>query len=296
MTAARPTLLLSVDFEDWHQLVRRRVGASDWESPGRRSTRQTDALLDLLDELDARATFFVLGMAARAHPELLDADRRRRPRDRLPRRRPSARAHADPGRVRRGPARRARDDRGPDRPHARRLPRARVLDHAGAARTGPTGSWPKRASPTTRASTTRRRCVTGSSRRRPARTASRSADGGLWEFPVAVWRIGRLGGTDPRRRRVVLAGAADRRWSCEGLGRGGPARRPVPAPERARPRAAARAAPERRRTARQRAHAKLREVQRNGARRRAPGVLRAIARDFELIPYGEAHARLNGSA
>ena len=46
----------------------------------------------------------------------------------------------------------------------------------------------------------------------------------------------------------------------------------------------------------QRAQAKLREVQRNGARRRAPGVLRAIARDFELIPYGDAHARLNGSA
>jgi hypothetical protein len=46
----------------------------------------------------------------------------------------------------------------------------------------------------------------------------------------------------------------------------------------------------------QRAHAKLREVQRNGARRRAPGVLRAIARRFELIPYGEAHARLNGGA
>ena len=46
----------------------------------------------------------------------------------------------------------------------------------------------------------------------------------------------------------------------------------------------------------QRAHARLREAQRNGARRRAPGVLRAIARRFELIPYGEAHARLDGSA
>ena len=46
----------------------------------------------------------------------------------------------------------------------------------------------------------------------------------------------------------------------------------------------------------QRAHARLREAQRNGARRRAPGVLRAIARRFDLIPYGEAHARLgNGS-
>ena len=39
--------------------------------PGRRSPRQTDALLALLDALDARATFFVLGMAARGPPGLL---------------------------------------------------------------------------------------------------------------------------------------------------------------------------------------------------------------------------------
>jgi hypothetical protein len=49
-------------------------------------------------------------------------------------------------------------------------------------------------------------------------------------------------------------------------------------------------------SAAQKAHAKLREAQRNGARRRAPGALRAIARRFELIPYGEAHARLDGGA
>ena len=72
MTSTRPTLLLSIDYEDWHQLVRRRVGASNWDEPGPALTRQTDALLALLDELHARATFFVLGMAARAHPELLD--------------------------------------------------------------------------------------------------------------------------------------------------------------------------------------------------------------------------------
>ena len=71
MSATRPTLLLSVDYEDWHQLVRRRVGASNWREAGPALARQTDALLALLDELHARATFFVLGMAARAHPELL---------------------------------------------------------------------------------------------------------------------------------------------------------------------------------------------------------------------------------
>src|SRR5689334_20381838 len=37
-----PTLLLSVDFEDWHQLARRRVGWRDWERPGPALARQTD--------------------------------------------------------------------------------------------------------------------------------------------------------------------------------------------------------------------------------------------------------------
>ncbi|MBV8942469.1 MAG: polysaccharide deacetylase family protein, partial [Solirubrobacterales bacterium] len=68
----RPTLLLSIDFEDWHQLVRRRVGCSNWERAGPALTRQMEALLALLDELNVRATFFILGMAARAHPRLVE--------------------------------------------------------------------------------------------------------------------------------------------------------------------------------------------------------------------------------
>jgi hypothetical protein len=64
-------LLLSVDFEDWHQLVRRRLGAREWQQAGPALARQTDELLALLDELGARATFFILGIAARAHPELV---------------------------------------------------------------------------------------------------------------------------------------------------------------------------------------------------------------------------------
>ena len=71
MTSARPTLLLSVDFEDWHQLVRRRVGVAGWEAAGPALERQTDAMLDLFDELGVHATFFVLGMAARVHPRLV---------------------------------------------------------------------------------------------------------------------------------------------------------------------------------------------------------------------------------
>ena len=37
-------LLLSVDFEDWHQLVRRRVGDPAWREPGPALERETEAL------------------------------------------------------------------------------------------------------------------------------------------------------------------------------------------------------------------------------------------------------------
>ena len=66
----KPRLLLSIDFEDWHQLVHRRLGFADWDRPHAALERQTLALLDLLDELGARATFFLLGMNAANHRDL----------------------------------------------------------------------------------------------------------------------------------------------------------------------------------------------------------------------------------
>jgi polysaccharide deacetylase family protein (PEP-CTERM system associated) len=65
-----PALLLSIDFEDWHQLVHRRLGLPDWDRPHAALERQTATLLDLLDELDARATFFLLGMTVANHRDL----------------------------------------------------------------------------------------------------------------------------------------------------------------------------------------------------------------------------------
>jgi peptidoglycan/xylan/chitin deacetylase (PgdA/CDA1 family) len=65
------TLLLSIDFEDWHQLVHRRLGFADWDRPHAALERQTTYLLDLLDELGARATFFLLGMSVVQHRELV---------------------------------------------------------------------------------------------------------------------------------------------------------------------------------------------------------------------------------
>jgi polysaccharide deacetylase family protein (PEP-CTERM system associated) len=68
---ARPALLLSIDFEDWHQLVHRRLGLPDWDRPHHALERQTGLVLDLLDELNARATFFLLGMTVARYPELV---------------------------------------------------------------------------------------------------------------------------------------------------------------------------------------------------------------------------------
>jgi polysaccharide deacetylase family protein (PEP-CTERM system associated) len=64
-------LLLSIDFEDWHQLVHRRLGFADWDRSHAALERQTTYLLDLLDELDAKATFFLLGMSVVQHRELV---------------------------------------------------------------------------------------------------------------------------------------------------------------------------------------------------------------------------------
>jgi peptidoglycan-N-acetylglucosamine deacetylase len=64
-------LLLSIDFEDWHQLVHRRLGRSDWDKRGPALERQTEVVLTLLDELGVKATFFVLGITAARYPELL---------------------------------------------------------------------------------------------------------------------------------------------------------------------------------------------------------------------------------
>jgi polysaccharide deacetylase family protein (PEP-CTERM system associated) len=64
-------LLLSFDFEDWHQLVHRRLGRADWDVRGAALERQTAAILALLDELGVRATFFLLGLTAERYPDLV---------------------------------------------------------------------------------------------------------------------------------------------------------------------------------------------------------------------------------
>jgi polysaccharide deacetylase family protein (PEP-CTERM system associated) len=61
---------LTIDLEDWHQLVGRRV-TGRLDPPTHAVVESTYRLLDLLDEAGVHATFFVLGMVAEAFPDLI---------------------------------------------------------------------------------------------------------------------------------------------------------------------------------------------------------------------------------
>jgi polysaccharide deacetylase family protein (PEP-CTERM system associated) len=261
------------------------VGISDWETPGPALDRQTDALLALFDELRVRATFFVLGMAARAHPHLVqrivdggheigchgDAHR--------PVHTQTADEFAQDLRAAKATI---ADLTGGLTPIGYRAPAFSITHQAAGwayqvlAQEGFVYDASQHDSPAIRDPAV------------PATQEPHRLAAGLWEFPVAVWRAGRT--------RVPVGGASY--WQVlptalvlRGLERAGayaglylhpneldPQRLKAMLPAEATPA--------------QRAHARLREAQRNGARRRAPGVLKAIARRFDLIPYGEAHARL----
>jgi peptidoglycan-N-acetylglucosamine deacetylase len=59
---------LSIDVEDWHQLVHRRLGARDWDRARPEFPRQMESLFALLDELGAKPTMFLLGMTVSRYP------------------------------------------------------------------------------------------------------------------------------------------------------------------------------------------------------------------------------------
>jgi polysaccharide deacetylase family protein (PEP-CTERM system associated) len=65
----RRTLLLSFDLEDCDQILARRFGNRDWDRRWEGFERQLARVLELLDSLAVKATFFVLGMTARNHPD-----------------------------------------------------------------------------------------------------------------------------------------------------------------------------------------------------------------------------------
>ncbi len=61
---------LTIDLEDWHQLFHRRLTGEEVR-PTEAVVGATHRLLDVLDEAGVRATFFVLGNVAEAHPALV---------------------------------------------------------------------------------------------------------------------------------------------------------------------------------------------------------------------------------
>ncbi len=291
------TLLLSVDFEDWHQLVRRRVGARGWRHAGRALARQTEVLLALLDELEVRATFFVLGMSARAHPDLVQA---------IAARGHEIGSHGDAHRPvhRQTPSEFAADlrnarttieqltghtpvgYRAPAFSVTRDSPWAyEVLAEEGLAYDASQHDSPR----------IRNRLVGSASSPHPLELAGGRT---LWEFPIAVWRAGRGGGGG--WVRIPVGGASY--WGLmptsivlHGLAQAGPLAglylHPHELdPETLRPELAPGA------TLSQRIHGRLRAAQRNVTRRRAGDVLRAIGGRYHLIPYGEAYAALSGGA
>jgi polysaccharide deacetylase family protein (PEP-CTERM system associated) len=279
-------LLLSIDFEDWHQLVRRRLGDSGWERPGPALARQAATLLDLLDELGVKATFFVLGMSARAHPHLVSDV--------------VARGHeiACHGDLHRPVHSQSRSDFAHDLRSARRTIEE-VTGHVPVGYRAPAFSI-TRECPWAHMVLVEEGFLYDSSQHDSPRIRNRVAPptaephpielpgGRLWEFPLAVWRPGRL--------RLPVGGASY--WAMlptaavlHGLGRAGRLAALYLHPQELDPEPlhvglTPGAAPL------QRAHGTFRSLQRNLARWRTPDVLRAIAGRYQLIPYREAYERL----
>ncbi len=69
MTTSRRQDVFTVDFEDWYHGIE--LDPADWDRLESRIEIGTCRLLDLLDEAQARATFFVLGVAAERAPDLV---------------------------------------------------------------------------------------------------------------------------------------------------------------------------------------------------------------------------------
>lgn len=68
---SRISNVFSVDLEDWHTLIYRRITGGDLASLSTNVLRQTDRLLRLLDLHGVKATFFTLGSLAAQHKRLI---------------------------------------------------------------------------------------------------------------------------------------------------------------------------------------------------------------------------------
>lgn len=279
-------LLLSVDFEDWHQLVRRRVGVTDWRRAGPALERQTDVLLALFDELGVRATFFILGLAARTHPHLVKriagegheigchGD------NHIPvHRQTRAQFVADLRQARTTIA-----DLTARIPVGYRAPAFSITQECSwaydvLAQEGFVYDSSQHDSPRLR----------GRIRAAPGRPHPMHLAGGtLWEFPIAVWKA--------RPGPVPVGGASywalmPTRLILRALELSEPLAGLYLHPQEVDPEPLKAELPADAQPA-QRIRGGYRSAQRNLARRRTADVLRAISRAHPLITYGDAHARL----
>ena len=285
-------LVLSLDFEDWNQLVCRRVGHRDWDRRGSALARQTTTLLGALEEIGARATFFVLGITARTYPELVSE---------LVERGHEIASHGfEHRRVYDGTAEDLRADLERSiellgeitgrRPRGYRAPAFSInlttpwvydvladLGFAYDSSQYDSPRIPQRIRPL-----------------RPSPFAIELASGRtLCELPVAVWRIG--------SRSLPIGGGAFWRLlpapllirGLASTASGGPAAlylHPYECdPEPLRARLPAGAPPQ------QRLHARLRELQRNPRRTRVLPHLRAVGHHFDLLTCEQAYERFRSS-
>ena len=263
----------------------------DWERAGHALAGQTDVLLALLDELGAKATFFILGMAARAHPDLVAKvvanghevgchGDQHLPVGAQSRSEFAADLAAARETIEHLTGRTPHGYRAPAFSITRRSPWAyEVLAEQGFSYDASQHNSPR----------IRGRIEPQSTSPHPL---TLTGGGALWEFPVAVTNT--LGATVPVGGASYWA-VLPNRAIVRGLGHAGelaglylhphefdpnPLRvgLPLGAPIGQQVRGAFRAA------------------QRNSARRSATSTLQAIAREFDLIPYGEAYGRLSGDA
>jgi polysaccharide deacetylase family protein (PEP-CTERM system associated) len=64
---------MTIDLEDYYQVsaFAKNIDIDEWDGFGSRIERNTDKLLSILHDFDARATFFVLAWLAKKHPKLV---------------------------------------------------------------------------------------------------------------------------------------------------------------------------------------------------------------------------------
>lgn len=62
---------LTIDVEDWYQTMDLNIDVKDWDNYEDRIERNIERLLELLEKNKVRATFFVLGYIAKAHPKMI---------------------------------------------------------------------------------------------------------------------------------------------------------------------------------------------------------------------------------